>query len=192
MTELTFDSARIVNEDGVWLCLKVKDPAPARAFVYGFKGVHTAILKRFQKKRSLDANAYAWALLGKLSTALRIPKEEIYRCIIKEIGGNYEILPIRNDAVQAFKERWEYGRVGWIVEELGDSITQRERELLPVSVLMMTLECGIRFLADHINGDVYFSIHREGHNLDRCRTQFKLVAEIEEKFDEMAAIVAKY
>lgn len=76
--------------------------------------------------------------------------------------------------------------------ELGDSITQKERELLPLSVLMMTLECGIRFLADHINGDVYFSIHREGHNLDRCRTQFKLVAEIEEKFDEMAAIVAKY
>ena len=76
--------------------------------------------------------------------------------------------------------------------ELGDSITQKERELLPLSVLMMTLECGIRFLADHINGDVYFSIHREGHNLDRCRTQFKLVSEIEEKFDEMAAIVAKY
>jgi len=76
--------------------------------------------------------------------------------------------------------------------ELGDSITQKERALLPLSVLMMTLECGIRFLADHINGDVYFSIHREGHNLDRCRTQFKLVAEIEEKLDEMAAIVAKY
>lgn len=121
MTELTFDSARIVNDEGVWLCLKVKDPAPARAFVYNFKGVHTAILKRFQKKRSLDANAYAWALLGKLSAALRLPKEEIYRCIIKEIGGNYEVLPIRNDAVQAFKERWEHGRVGWIVEELGAS-----------------------------------------------------------------------
>ncbi len=121
MTELTFDSARIVNDEGVWLCLRVKDPAPARAFVYGFKGLHTAILKRFQKKRSLDANAYAWALLGKLSAALRLPKEEIYRSIIKEIGGNYEVLPIRSDAVAAFKQRWEHGRVGWIVEELGDS-----------------------------------------------------------------------
>lgn len=121
MTELTFDSARIVNDGGVWLCLKVKDPAPARAFVYSFKGVHTAILKRFQKKRSLDANAYAWALLGKLSAALRLPKEEIYRSFIKEIGGNYEIFPIRTAAVEAFKGFWGYGRVGWIVEELGES-----------------------------------------------------------------------
>lgn len=95
------------------------------------------------------------------------------------------------DKIHFDLEKFEAFTKGFL-EELGDSITQRERELLPVSVLMMTLECGIRFLADHINGDVYFSIHREGHNLDRCRTQFKLVAEIEEKFDEMAAIVAKY
>ena len=121
MTELIFDNARIVNDKGVWLCLKVKDPAPARAFVYSFKGVHTAILKRFQRKRSLDANAYAWALLGKLSASLRIPKEEIYRSFIKEIGGNYEIFPIRNAAVEAFKGFWGHGRVGWIVEELGAS-----------------------------------------------------------------------
>ena len=78
------------------------------------------------------------------------------------------------------------------LSELGDSITQKERELLPMSVLMMTLECGIRFLGDHLNGDVYFQIHRENHNLDRCRTQFKLVAEIEEYLPKMAEIVAKY
>ena len=78
------------------------------------------------------------------------------------------------------------------LEELGDSITPRERELLPFSALLMTLECGMRFLADHINGDVYFRIHRENHNLDRCRTQFKLVADMEKKMDQMAAIVAKY
>ena len=78
------------------------------------------------------------------------------------------------------------------LSEVGKDLTAKERELLPVSVLMMTLECGIRFLADHINGDVYFGIHRENHNLDRARTQFKLVYEIEQKLDEMAAIVAKY
>lgn len=76
--------------------------------------------------------------------------------------------------------------------ELGDSITEKERELLPLSVLMMTLECGIRFLADHLNGDVYFQVHRENHNLDRCRTQFKLVSEIETLLPQMAEIVAKY
>ncbi len=121
MTELTFDSARIVNDGGVWLCLKVKDPAPARAFVYSFQGVYTAVLKRFRKKRSLDANAYAWAMLGKLSAVLHIPKEQIYRDIIRDIGGNYETLSMPKDAVAPFKEHWGHGRVGWMVEELGES-----------------------------------------------------------------------
>jgi hypothetical protein len=76
--------------------------------------------------------------------------------------------------------------------ELGDTLTAKERELLPLSALLMTLECGMRFLADHINGDTYFRIHRENHNLDRCRTQFKLVADMEKKMEQMAAIVAKY
>ena len=56
----------------------------------------------------------------------------------------------------------------------------------------MTYECGIRFLADYLEGDVYFKIHREGHNLDRARTQFKLVKDMEDKWTEIAAIVEKY
>jgi hypothetical protein len=63
---------------------------------------------------------------------------------------------------------------------------------MPFSAILMTLECGMRFLADHLEGDTYFKIHRENHNLDRCRTQFKLVAEMEEQFDEMVRIVDKY
>ena len=78
------------------------------------------------------------------------------------------------------------------LSELGDSITKEEVELLPMSAKLMTLECGIRFLGDHLNGDVYFKIHRENHNLDRARTQFKMVADMENKMDEMKAIVAKY
>ena len=53
----------------------------------------------------------------------------------------------------------------------------------------MTIECGARFLTDHLDGDHYFSIHRSGHNLDRCRTQFKLAADMEQHWDEMHAIV---
>ena len=53
----------------------------------------------------------------------------------------------------------------------------------------MTLECGVRFLTDYLQGDHYFRIHRPEHNLDRCRTQFKLVAEMEQCWDEMAKIV---
>lgn len=76
------------------------------------------------------------------------------------------------------------------LEELGDSLTPTEIELLPFSAKLMTLECGMRFLADHIDGDHYFRIHRENHNLDRCRTQFKLVADMESKMGAMKQIVA--
>lgn len=64
--------------------------------------------------------------------------------------------------------------------------------MLAFSAKILTLECGLRFLADHINGDTYFKIHREGHILDRYRTQFKLVYDIESKLDRMNEIVAKY
>ena len=77
------------------------------------------------------------------------------------------------------------------LEALGDSVTPRELELLPFAAKLMTLECGMRFLTDHIDGDHYFRIHRENHNLDRCRTQFKLVADMERKADEMSRIVAE-
>ena len=68
-------------------------------------------------------------------------------------------------------------------------ITDKERETLPLSAIMMTLECGIRFLTDHLEGDTYFRTSRENHNLDRARTQFKLVSDMEECFDEMCEIV---
>ncbi len=78
------------------------------------------------------------------------------------------------------------------LEELGDSITAKEAELLPMSAKLMTLECGVRFLTDYLDGDNYFRIHRPDHNLDRARTQFKLVADMEEKMDKMSEIVSKY
>ena len=56
----------------------------------------------------------------------------------------------------------------------------------------MTYECGMRFLTDYLQGDTYFKIHREGHNLDRARTQFKLVKDMEAKKDTMKAIVEKF
>jgi len=62
---------------------------------------------------------------------------------------------------------------------------------MPVGAKMMTLECGMRFLTDYLQGDTYFRTHREGHNLDRCRTQFKLVADMEKVWDEMYAIIEK-
>lgn len=70
-------------------------------------------------------------------------------------------------------------------------LTEKEREVLPLGALTMTLECGVRFLTDYLDGDHYFGIHYPGHNLDRCRTQFRLVSEMEAKWGEMEKIVAE-
>lgn len=78
------------------------------------------------------------------------------------------------------------------LEQCASSLTEVEVEMLPYASIMMTLECGMRFLSDHLNGDTYFKIHREGHNLDRCRTQFKLVFEMEKNLDNMRDIINKY
>lgn len=76
------------------------------------------------------------------------------------------------------------------LETAGRSLTDKEIDMLPWGAKLMTLECGVRFLTDYLNGDTYFKIHREGHNLDRCRTQFKLVADMEAKWDTLNKIVA--
>ncbi len=75
------------------------------------------------------------------------------------------------------------------LEAAGESLTEEEIDLLPFSAKLLTFECGMRFLGDYINGDVYFKIEYPEHNLIRARTQFKLVEDIEAKFDEMKAIV---
>jgi len=72
------------------------------------------------------------------------------------------------------------------------NMSENEMKMLPFASKIMTFECGIRFLADHLAGDVYFKIDRPDHNLDRCRTQFKLVAEMEREMDAMSAIIERY
>ena len=78
------------------------------------------------------------------------------------------------------------------IEGCGGALTEIEKDMLPVGAMVMTFECGMRFLTDYLEGDHYFKIHREGHNLDRCRTQFKLVKDMEEKLQQMKDIVKKY
>ena len=78
------------------------------------------------------------------------------------------------------------------LEGCGGILTPAELEYLPWGAKLMTLECGIRFLTDYLEGDHYFAVHRAGQNLDRCRTQFKLVSDMERCWDDMAAAVRKY
>ncbi len=78
------------------------------------------------------------------------------------------------------------------IEGCGGRLTKKELELLPMGAKVMTFECGMRFLADYLEGDVYFKIHRPGQNLDRSRTQFKLVWDMEQKWERMKETAGKY
>ncbi|MEG2672781.1 MAG: aminoglycoside phosphotransferase family protein [Ruthenibacterium sp.] len=77
-------------------------------------------------------------------------------------------------------------------EGAGTALTAAEKEFMPWGAKLMTLECGMRFLTDYLEGDHYFKVHRDGQNLDRCRTQFKLVRDMEAHWNELEAIVKKY
>jgi len=70
-------------------------------------------------------------------------------------------------------------------------LTPREKELLPFAGKLITFEIGLRFLTDWLEGDAYFKIKRPTHNLDRCRTQFKLVESIEAQLPAMQELVAR-
>lgn len=78
------------------------------------------------------------------------------------------------------------------LESCGDKLTAKEIELLPMGAKVMTYESGIRFLTDYLEGDHYFKTDRKGQNLDRCRTQFRLLSDMEKKWDIMQEIVDRY
>jgi len=80
------------------------------------------------------------------------------------------------------------------LDEVKDTITKEELEILPLGVWMMTYENGIRFLADYLNGDTYFSVDEniENHNLIRAKAQLELLRQMEEKEEEMKGVIKKY
>lgn len=95
------------------------------------------------------------------------------------------------DKVQMDLNLFEAFTKGYL-EAAGSILTPKEKEMLPMGAKMMTLECGMRFLTDYLSGDTYFKISRKGQNLDRARTQLKLVQDMENKWEQMKAIVLKY
>lgn len=72
-------------------------------------------MKKYRKKRSLDANAYCWVLLQKIAEEIEVKKEDVYRSFIKEIG-NYEVLPVKNEAVEKFIQAWSKNGIGWVCD----------------------------------------------------------------------------
>lgn len=121
--KLLFNKAQwIMFTDSAWLMLKV-NLRDATAFCDEMKEgkVYEADLKEHRKRRSLDANSYAWVLIGKLANKVGLPKEDVYREFIKDVGDNYEILPIRNDAVDKWITNWQSKGIGWCCDILGES-----------------------------------------------------------------------
>lgn len=121
MTELTFQTARM--ETGQ---LIIDIPPDQRGAVMRFLRTkkdkpYDLQIKEHRKKRSLDANAYAWVLIGRIADAMRLPPDEVYRQAIVNIGGNYEILPVKEEAVSKFKEIWQHQGIGWPVFDMGAS-----------------------------------------------------------------------
>lgn len=75
-------------------------------------------IKPYRKRRSLDANAYCWKLIGDLAAKLNVSREEIYRTHIREIGGNSEICCVKNEAVDRLREGWQKSGIGWLTETM--------------------------------------------------------------------------
>lgn len=99
------------------LILTTNDPEAVR-FGYAFPGEGNYTLTRASKKRSLDANAYSWVLIDKLAAALGMTKTEIYRNAIKEIGGNSEVILVKDEAVGEFCRSWESRGLGWQTDQM--------------------------------------------------------------------------
>lgn len=87
-------------------------------------------IKEFRRSRSLDANAYAWVLIGKLAAKLRIPKDDVYRAFVREVGNNYEPLYVAEDALEAFNRQWASKGVGWFIEQTGTVLKAGENTLV--------------------------------------------------------------
>lgn len=79
-------------------------------------------VKEYHKKRSLDANAYCWELIGKLSEATGLPKSDIYKTAIKEIGGVFETVCVQTGAAERLCKAWEHKGLGWQSEMFGSKI----------------------------------------------------------------------
>ena len=78
-------------------------------------------IDKVKAKRSNDANRYFWELVGQLSAKINVPPEDIYRNYIKDVGGNYEVMPIRDDAVENWRSIWRQRGIGWQCEIIGES-----------------------------------------------------------------------
>lgn len=120
---ITFGEMKL---EGGWLMVKPEkeDLGKAMHLVRNRKRMlYDLEVKEHRKKRSLDANAMAWKLLGELSAVMKVPSEEIYRDYIRDVGGNYEIVPVRADHIEDWDRIWCAGHYGRSTVDMGECRT---------------------------------------------------------------------
>ena len=127
--QLEFTDAQLQRDEegGYWLSLRVERPFEAHRFLAKRRAKkYVAKFEEWRERRSLDANAYCWVLIGKIAAKVSTPEnivtpEEVYRDAIRDVGDNYEVLPIRKDALKRWKAIWCSNGTGWLCEEIGPS-----------------------------------------------------------------------
>jgi len=72
--------------------------------------------KQYHKMRTRDANSYAWVLIGKIAEAVNASPADVYQQMIRDIGGNYEVVAVRNDALAQWRYAWTSKGVGWMID----------------------------------------------------------------------------
>lgn len=101
------------------ITLELNEKVPALKMVDELHNEKLTIkIAKFKQKRSLDANAYCWTLISRLAEKLNIPKTDIYRDAIKEIGGNSDTVCVQDKAVQSLCDGWQRNGIGWQTETM--------------------------------------------------------------------------
>ena len=118
--ELTGKIAGVsLSLDGkVMVALDLNERKSALDMVDELRGAEKVSVKidKYKPRRSLDANAYAWVLIGKIAEKTNVPKTEVYRDAIREIGGNYDVVCIKSEAAESLRNAWERNGIGWLTE----------------------------------------------------------------------------
>lgn len=106
---------------GDWLCIQTNK---ARQVIDTLKDgkAYDVEIKEHREKRSLDANAYFWVLVDRLAEKLRVPKTEIYRRYIREIGGNNETVCVTAEAADKLRSGWEHNGLGWQTDTMSSKL----------------------------------------------------------------------
>lgn len=120
MQQLTVTKADLVSMgEEVWVAFKPQSVNAAVEVCDELQSGKEYCLTLKRKGRSLDANAYCWTLIGKLSDRLQTDPNDIYRAYMPDVGGNYEIIPVREDRIEAWEKVWCASHVGRMIEDMG-------------------------------------------------------------------------